>query len=90
VGAIGVAVGTWAGLTAISENRSGESECDASGCSSRGLARIHDAGTKADLSTVAFAVGAAGLLGGTYFVVTASPAQSHGIRQARVEARVRF
>lgn len=75
VGVIGVAAGSYFGLSAISKRKDSDAECEPK-CSDRGVELNDQAKTAADLSTISFAVGAAGLGLGAYLLIdAASPSQ---------------
>lgn len=67
---VGSGVGAYFGLRAISEKKERDRECDALGCSEVGLAKQRDAHTSATVSTVAFAVGAAGGIFALYWALS--------------------
>lgn len=76
VGVVGVGVGSYFGVTAISKKNSGNAHCTGKLCDSQGLSLESDAHTDGAVSTVAFAVGAVALAAGAYFVITAPASQS--------------
>jgi hypothetical protein len=60
VAVAGIGAGSFLGLQAIERKRERDRECDATGCSEKGLDKQNEAGTAAIGSTVAFGVGLAG------------------------------
>jgi hypothetical protein len=76
VGVVGVGLGSYFGVAAISKKNSGNAHCTGKLCDAQGLSLESDAHTDATVSTVAFAVGAAALAAGAYFVLTAPASQS--------------
>jgi hypothetical protein len=75
VGIAGVVVGTVFGLQAISKNADADTRCNGLSCSDpQGVADASDAHKAGTISTVAFAVGAAGLAAGAVLWFTAKPA----------------
>ena len=71
VGVAGAAVGTIFGLRARSQNEDSAPHCGGNVCDSEGVALRDDALDSATVSTVAFGVGAAALVGGLVLFVTA-------------------
>lgn len=65
VGIVGVTAGSYFGLSAISKRKDSDAEC-APKCSDRAVELNDQAKTAADLSTISFALGVAGLGLGTY------------------------
>jgi hypothetical protein len=61
VGIVGIGVGSYFGLRAFSKNDEADKQCPGGACSDEGLELTKEAGTAADVSTVAFAVGAVAL-----------------------------
>ncbi|MGH7440129.1 MAG: hypothetical protein ACRENE_30935, partial [Polyangiaceae bacterium] len=87
VGVVGVAVGSILGLIAKSDNDQALQNCRTSTfCSPKGLSLTDDAKSAATVSTVGFAVGAAGLVGGALLWLTAprSEATATGLRATPV------
>jgi hypothetical protein len=77
VAATGVTVGTIYGLLAKSRFTSSKGECDATGCSDRGISLIDDAKSAGNVSTAAFIVGGVALaVTITFLVVTGKPLQT--------------
>ncbi|MBX3126020.1 MAG: tetratricopeptide repeat protein [Polyangiaceae bacterium] len=72
VGVVGVGVGTYFGLRAISKEKQSDERCTDAGCDQRGLDLSSEASTAATISNVGFAIGAVGVAAGAYFLVTAS------------------
>jgi hypothetical protein len=93
LGAAGVVVGTVFGLSAKSKWQDAKSYCvDGNGCYDAAFPLADDAKSSATLSTVAFAVGAAGLAVGTIVLATApskasSQSASLGVRASFDPAR---
>lgn len=74
VGVVGVALGTIFGLKAKSKHDAAASHCSGSTCSdAEGVSLRSEAISAGNLSTVAFVVGAAGLVGGAVLWFTSSP-----------------
>lgn len=64
VGVIGVGIGSYFGLTAMSHLHDADPHCNAANqCDAVGLAARHDAVSNATISTIAFAAGGAALVG---------------------------
>lgn len=87
VGVVGVAVGSIFGLMAKSDNDQALQNCRTSTlCSQDGINHTNDAKSAATVSTIAFAVGAAGLVGGAVLWSTApsSAPTTAGIRATPV------
>jgi hypothetical protein len=76
VGVVGIGLGSYFGVTAISNKNSGNAHCSGKFCDPQGLSDESDAHSAATVSTVAFAVGAVALAAGAYFVFTAPSSQS--------------
>jgi len=76
VGVVGIGLGSYFGVTAISNKNSGNAHCSGKLCDPQGLSLESDAHTDAAISTVAFAVGAVALAAGAYFVISAPTSQS--------------
>jgi hypothetical protein len=99
VGVVGVGLGTYFGLSAISKHRDPAATCTIEPCTHADSLN-HDAGTAADLSTVSFAVGLVGLGLGAFLwlgdtsgrsdkaAVTVTPAW--GPRQGGINLRAAF
>jgi hypothetical protein len=68
-----IAAGSYFGLAAMSDKHQSDDHC-VGGCDERGAQLSHDAGVKADLATVGFAIGLVGLGTGAYLLFTASTA----------------
>jgi hypothetical protein len=86
VGVLGVGAGTFFGLRTFSQRDEADAHCPAERCDPTGYAGIEDARDSALLSTIAFAVGAAGIASGTWLLVSAEPEQ----RSARLGLRGAF
>jgi hypothetical protein len=87
VGVAGVAVGTVFGLTAMSKNNDAmqPQNCrTATLCTASGLALTSDAKDAATLSTIAFSVGGAALVGGGVLWFTAPSRHATGVAALRV------
>jgi hypothetical protein len=70
-GTVGVGVGTYFGLRALSQQKDADRECDADRCSSSlGASQNAEAIRSANLATVGFSVGLVGLVVGTYLLLT--------------------
>lgn len=79
VGVVGVGLGTAFGLMAKSANADSEPLCNARDmCTTQGSDYRDSAISKAAISTVAFSIGGAGLLGGAILWITAPRAQERG------------
>lgn len=91
VGIVGLAVGSVFGLKAISNWSDVESHCRSypNGCDGEGMSQADSAKSAATLSTIAFAVGAAGVAGGAILWLTAPPA-SRETGAAPIPLRVGF
>lgn len=70
LGVAGVGLGSYFGLHAISLERSAQGGCPGGRCTDAAVATSQSATTDADLSTVAFAIGAAGLAGAAVLFFT--------------------
>ncbi len=83
IGAVGVGVGTAFGLMALKDKHN--LACDGNSCQSSQRDAVDSAKTKGNVSTIAFAVGGAGLVLGTvlYFSVGSSSAEAHASAPAR-------
>lgn len=78
VGVLGVAAGTFFGVSVLSKKSDAEKECAGRLCTQRGLDLYDEARTASTLSTIGFAVGVVGLGAGAYLLLTSSkerPAQ---------------
>jgi hypothetical protein len=76
-GAVGLGVGSYLGLRAMSLQRSSDADCnDADGCSSRGAQETSDAIKFANLSTVGFGIGIVGVGLGTVLLLTSGGSSS--------------
>jgi hypothetical protein len=79
VGVVGIGVGTYFGLAAKSRYADSDPHCNSSnGCSQTGLDIRDEAIGKATISTIAFGVGAAALVGGVVLWFTAPKASKSG------------
>ncbi len=79
---VGVGVGVWQGLSAITLKKQRDRECDDSGCSEEGLRLQSDAGAAATRSTIAFAVGGAGAAFAIYWLVRPSSSKTASSKSA--------
>ncbi len=86
VGVVGVGVGAVLGLSAIDKNgqSNADGHCDSRGCDPTGKALRNDALGAASASTVAFTIGAVGLVGGVVLWFTA-PSKSSIALAPRVD-----
>jgi serine/threonine-protein kinase len=78
VGLVGIGVGAFFGLRAISKNDEAESFCNGSTCSDPdGVTLTDEARDAATISNIAFGLGAAALVGGValYFTAPSAPPQ---------------
>ncbi len=73
VGVIGVGLGTYFGLRAVSKNSASEKHCDGKLCDPDGLELNDQADRAATISNVSFGVGILGLGVGTYFFLSSMP-----------------
>jgi hypothetical protein len=73
VGVAGVALGSYFGLHAMAKNRDASADCPAGRCTSAAEAASESATSSADLATVSFVIGAAGLGAATYLLFTRHP-----------------
>ncbi|MEZ4225576.1 MAG: hypothetical protein R3B13_31780 [Polyangiaceae bacterium] len=87
VGVVGVGVGAYFGLRAISKNDESNSHCKGSLCDPQGLELADEADAAATVSNVAFGVGAVGLVAGGYLFFTSSPPPKDPVVSARVGAQ---
>jgi hypothetical protein len=79
VGVAGVAVGSVFGIMANASNSKADPFCSSSDhCTDEGKSYVNTAHSQATVSTVAFAIGGAGLLAGTILWLTAPRAHEHG------------
>jgi hypothetical protein len=76
VGVGGVVVGGVFGLESLAKHSSSEQECKGNACTPAGLKDVSDGKSAGNLSTVAFAIGGAALVGGVVLWLTGSPATS--------------
>jgi hypothetical protein len=76
VGVVGIGLGTFFGLRAISKNSDSEEHCSGKLCSPDGLELNDEADRAATISNVAFGVGILGLGVGTYLFLTSMPDES--------------
>ncbi|MBI5534678.1 MAG: hypothetical protein HY898_18275 [Deltaproteobacteria bacterium] len=84
VGVVGIAVGSWLGLRAISRNNeSNDLGCVGNECTEAGAAARRSARSDGNLSTIGFAVGAAGLVGGAALWIFGGPS---GTSRASIHA----
>jgi serine/threonine-protein kinase len=94
VGVIGVGLGTFFGLRAISKNKDAESHCPKGYIcdDAQGPALADDARSAAKISTITFAVGAAGLVGGAvlFFTSPRQPAVTAAVGPTGVVVRGSF
>lgn len=90
-GAVGLAVGTVFGLSAISKNGDSDEHCRTERfCSEKGLALRDDARDAAAVSTIAFIAGGAFAAGGLALVLTASNTSTPAAGSARRPSARRF
>jgi serine/threonine-protein kinase len=96
-GIVALAVGTFLGLSAISEYHDADhNHCSAVDCDPTGVKLTHDARTDATWSTIGFAVGIAAVAGGAVLVWTAphgsttAVTTSIGVGDREVVLRARF
>lgn len=90
VGLVGVGVGSYFGLRALSKKNAAEERCDGSLCSEQGLDLNEEADRAATISNIGFGVGLVGLGVGTYFFLVSQPsskeqgppAKTSGVRLA--------
>ena len=73
---MGLGLGSYFGVTAISNKNSGNAHCSGKLCDAQGLSLESSAHKDATVSTVAFAVGVAALAAGAYFVIAAPSSRS--------------
>jgi len=72
VGLVGIGVGSYFGLRTFSKNKDSEDHCDeANWCDQEGVDLRDDALKSGNISTIAFGVGAAGLVAGIVLLATA-------------------
>jgi serine/threonine-protein kinase len=87
-GIVGVGIGTYFGLRAISKNSDAQDHCPASQCKDQeGVTLTDEARSAATAANIAFGVGLAALAGGVVLYLTAPSGQSaaqNGTLQARV------
>ena len=72
IGAVGIGVGSYAGIRALSLRPAAQRECPTDTCAQSGLDRWSDVRTNANVSTVAFATGLVALGVGTWLLVGGS------------------
>lgn len=72
VGVIGVGVGTYSGLRAISLRSESDTECPGEDCSDEGIRLNEDAKSAATISNIGFAVGVVGVGVGVYLLLSGS------------------
>ncbi len=83
VGIVGIGVGSYFGLRAFSKNDEADKECPGDVCSDEGRELTDQAGTAADVSTVAFAVGAVALgAGATIWLSSGDDGEAQATRLA--------
>jgi len=88
-GAVGVGVGTYFGLRALSQQKDADRFCDGDRCSPFGASQNAEAIRSANLSTVGFSVGLVGLGVGAYLLLTGGrPASRAAATSASVGAQV--
>lgn len=73
VGIVGVGVGSYFGLRAMSKEKESDDHCEGSLCDPEGLDLSEQADRAATVSNVAFGLGLAGLGVGTYFFLISQP-----------------
>jgi hypothetical protein len=88
-GAVGVGVGTYFGLRALSQQKDADRYCDGDRCSPFGASQNAEAIRSANLSTVGFSVGLVGLGVGAYLLLTGGRSVSRAAAtSASVSAQV--
>lgn len=88
VGLVGVGVGSYFGLSAMSKKNATDDHCDGSLCDKEGLELNEQANRAATISNIGFGVGVIGLGVGTYFFLVSradgderrAPAKTSGVR----------
>ena len=70
IGAVGIGVGTYFGVNAISNQKTADTNCPADKCNAAGTSANSDAIQAANLSTVGFGVGILGVGLGTFLVLS--------------------
>lgn len=88
-GVLGVGIGSYFGVRAISKRHQSDDEC-AHGCTDEGVRLNDQAKTAADISTVAFVAGGIGLAVGGYLLVTDSGATATRGRNVGLSLRARW
>lgn len=85
VGLVGVGVGTAFGVMAMKDKQDLNGQCPNNSCMPTSGDAVDSAKQKGNISTIAFAVGGAGLVLGTvlYFTIGSSPSESHAGAPAR-------
>jgi hypothetical protein len=83
VGFVGLGVGTFFGLRALSKKSEANRDCVDKQCDAEGLARIDEAKTAATWSTVSLGIGLVGLVGGVYLVLSSSSGASSSSGSAK-------
>jgi len=76
-GAVGVGVGSYFGLRAMSEQKTANNECPLEQCTSVGAHANDEAIKAANFATVGFAVGIVGVGVGTYLLLTSGGSSAH-------------
>jgi hypothetical protein len=82
VGVVGVGLGTYFGLRALSEKKASESQGCPEKCTAAGSANTVDAARFADVSTASLVVGVASLAVGSWLFFSAKSAPAHASRPA--------
>lgn len=90
IGVVGLGLGTYFGVQAMSARRDGLRNCVGTECSAEGVQRIDDAHAAATLSTVCFVVGGAALVGGAVLYFTAPKSTAVGLGPGSVVVAGRF
>jgi hypothetical protein len=75
-GAVGLGVGTYFGLRALSQLKEADKACDPAGCTKEGAHQNGEAIKSANLSTVGFSIGLVGVAVGTYLLLTSGGSSS--------------
>jgi hypothetical protein len=78
VGVAGVGLGSYFGLQTLSKNATANDHCPGDRCDQAGVDAGRDASTAATISTIAFAVGVAGIASGAYFFFLAPQVGASG------------
>ena len=88
-GTVGVGVGTYFGLRALSQQKDADRECEADRClSAFGASQNAEAIRSANLATVGFSVGMVGFVVGTYLLLTSGHSARAAATSTSVSAQV--